>query len=97
MIGHGSNSIPRRAPATASLLTAYLGARGRLYLDERAWLALEIGQPAPAALAQSLPATPCTLVTAWNPRAATARPSAGPERPAFHDTDVEHANSASAR
>lgn len=62
------NSIPRRVPATARLLTAYLGAHYRVYLDDRAWLALEIGQPAPATLAQSLPATPCTLVTAWNPQ-----------------------------
>lgn len=65
------NSIPRRAPATDRLLAAYLGARYQVCLDGRAWSVLEIGQPAPAALAEFLPATPCSLVTAWNPQSVT--------------------------
>src|SRR5262245_5412754 len=67
------NSIPGAAPATAAptttaLLAAYVGARYRVRLDDGAWVALEIGQPPPAALTTALSATPCTLVSAWNPQ-----------------------------
>jgi hypothetical protein len=67
------NSIPHAAPAatapdTMTLLAAYLGAHYRVWLDDGAWVVLEIGQPAPAELAQSLPARWFTMVTAWNPQ-----------------------------
>ncbi|MBO9717102.1 MAG: DUF3293 domain-containing protein [Pseudoxanthomonas sp.] len=51
-----------------TLLAAYLGAHYRAWLDDGAWVVLEIGQPAPAELERALPASRFTLVTAWNPQ-----------------------------
>lgn len=61
------NSIPAVVPPTGPLLLTYLAAAYRVLLAE-GLVPLTIGQPAPTALAQALPARDWTLVTAWNPQ-----------------------------
>ncbi|GAB3516385.1 DUF3293 domain-containing protein [Pseudoxanthomonas daejeonensis] len=73
------NSIPGAAPATDTLLHAYLAARYRVRLDDGHWLAVAIGRHIPAELVQALSpgsASRLTLITAWNPQSLVRSASA---------------------